>query len=199
MGWLQKLFSSNETASDTAPAADGSKKITVKANGGGVKIDVRVTEVTDDTQKIDPKDTNYKIRREEWDRTFGPMLNRATGHFLGNSTKRLEGYDVDMAYENMKKYNGHDAFHTLMGTFSSASRPEPFDASNNYEAKLKKFSDVLKNEDAVLVTEKQLQALANMVKGGADFALKKPGRWEIHTPPESAKEFYKMHYSGYTP
>lgn len=163
--------------------------------GPTFKIKIPVTDLGDGM---------YKIAKDDWDATIGPIFDRMRDNILEKSKLDADKYRaISNGYLAMTSEQTQE-FHLLMPAFSAAENPDRLNnypgtvETNKYLALFTNFVEAFNGpEQSVLVSRTQLQGLANAARGAMEYAE------EGANVADSAKEFYddyedkaKAHYSG---
>lgn len=132
----------------------------------------------------------YKISKSDWDATIGPILDRLHTNITGGSKNGDLYRPVANGYLAMEGKQT-EALHELLCAFGASADPDRLKSypgtpeTNPHLARLTTFAATLNGpEQAVLVSETQLQALANIARKAIEYA-----REGARVTPET-REFY---------
>lgn len=139
----------------------------------------------------------YRIKRDEWDRTFGPIMDRATADILSNR-RTPANEDTLMCVTNgyiVMDSEETREFHSLMQSFATAKNRGYADyMKGDYKQRMLDFATAHENGD-VLVNHTQLEALTALTRGAVDFARrdteypKVDGFWQKHVHENPAMKY----------
>jgi hypothetical protein len=114
----------------------------------------------------------YRIARDEWDRTFGPVMERATANIIRDNRKPV---DEDTLMCVSHGYGAMDSeqtrgFHSLMQAFSTAANKDYANhMGGDYKQKMLDFA-AAHDGGHVTVDRTQLEGLTAIARAATSFA-----------------------------
>lgn len=125
------------------------------------------------------EDGLYRIARGEWDRTLGPVFDRAADHIRHGKRNLepdspvgiMEGYlALATVTDDTGQTVGTQAFHALMSRFGAAASPHQLDTfKGDARASVQRFVDEYQGGH-VLASKAQLDGLTALARRAAEFA-----------------------------
>lgn len=140
---------------------------------------------------------DFRIARDEWDRTFGPVMQRATDNMIRDNRKDPDQDSLMCVSHGYTAMNSEQTrgFHSLMQAFSTAANKDyAKHLGGDYKQKMLDFA-AAHDDGYVTVSGTQLQGLTTMARAAVTFARndtqyqKVDGFWKAHVDENPAMKY----------
>jgi hypothetical protein len=114
----------------------------------------------------------YSIARDEWDRTLGPVMKRATDNIIRDNRKEVDENTLMCVSHGYGAMDSEETkgFHSLMQAFSTAANKDYANhMGGDYKQRMLAFADAYAGGH-VHVTRTQLEGLTALARASVDFA-----------------------------